>query len=93
MPRGYTWADMELRHLRYFVAVAEEENVTRAAARLRISQPSLSRQILDLEEELQLPLFEHNGRSVRLTESGRVFLSEARAVLERVADAVKLPRR
>ena len=89
MPRGYTWADMELRHLRYFVAVAEEENVTRAAARLRISQPSLSRQILDLEEELQLPLFEHNGKSVRLTESGRVFLSEARAVLERVADAVK----
>lgn len=79
---------MELRYFRYFVAAAEEENVTRAAARLHLSQPSLSRQIRDLEEELDLALFERGPRSVRLTEAGRVFLAEARAVLQRVDEAV-----
>lgn len=81
---------MELRHLRYFVAVAEEENVTRAAARLHVSQPPLSRQLRDLEEELGLRLFERGPKSLRLTAAGRVFLIEARAVLERVQQAVNV---
>lgn len=80
---------MELRHLRYFVAVAEEQNVTRAAARLHVSQPPLSRQIRDLEDELGLALFDHGAKSVRLTEAGRVFLNEARAVLQRTNEAVQ----
>jgi DNA-binding transcriptional LysR family regulator len=77
---------MELRHLRYFVAVAEQENVSRAALRLHVSQPALSRQIMDLEDELGVPLLERTPKSVRLTPAGRVFLHEARAVLAR-ADA------
>src|SRR5258707_6282348 len=81
-------AHMELRHLRYFVAVAEEQNVTRAAARLHVSQPPLSRQIRDLEDELGVALFEHGARAVRLTEAGRVFLTEARAVVQRADEAV-----
>lgn len=80
---------MELRHLRYFVAVAEEENITRAAARLHISQPPLSRQIRDLEESLGLELFHHGPKNVRLTEGGRLFLAEARAVLRRAEEAVQ----
>lgn len=83
---------MELRHLRYFVAVAEEENVTRAAARLHVSQPPLTRQIHDLEEELSVALFERNGKSIRLTDAGRVFLKEARASLQRVEEAVTAVR-
>lgn len=83
---------MELRHLRYFVAVAEEENVTRAAARLHVSQPPLTRQIHDLEAELGVALFERNGRSIRLTGAGRVFLKEARTSLQRVDEAVQAVR-
>jgi len=83
---------MELRHLKYFVAVAEEQNVTRAAARLHVSQPPLSRQIRDLEEELGVKLFERGAKSVRLTEAGKVFLDEARAVLGRATDAVATVR-
>lgn len=82
-------AIVELRHLRYFVAVAEEENITRAAARLHISQPPLSRQIKDLEESLGLALFHHGPKQVRLTDEGRLFLDEARAVLLRADQAVQ----
>jgi len=83
---------MELRHLRYFVAVAEEENVSRAALRLHISQPALSRQIRDLEDDLGFLLLERSAKSVRLTEAGRSFLAESRAVLQRVEEAVKTAR-
>lgn len=83
---------MELRHLRYFVAVAEEENVSRAALKLHVSQPALSRQIRDLEDELGFLLLERSAKSVRLTEAGRMFLTEARAVLQRADDAVRAAR-
>jgi LysR family transcriptional regulator, benzoate and cis,cis-muconate-responsive activator of ben and cat genes len=83
---------MELRHLRYFVAVAETENVTRAATKLHVSQPALSRQIRDLEDEIGFPLLERSAKSVRLTEAGKVFLTETRAVLQHAEDAVKKAR-
>ena len=83
---------MELRHLRYFIGVAEEENVSRAALKLHVSQPALSRQIRDLEDELGFLLLERGARSVRLTEAGRAFLTEARAVVQRAEDAVKTAR-
>lgn len=79
---------MELRHLRYFVVVAEEQNITRAAARLHVSQPPLSRQIRDLEQELGVALFERSAQAVRLTDAGSAFLGEARAVLFRVDQAI-----
>lgn len=83
---------MELRHLRYFVAVAETENVSRAALTLRVSQPALSRQIRDLEEELGFLLLARGAKSVRLTDAGRLFLTESRAVLRRAEEAVKAAR-
>ncbi len=89
------WAylgQMELRHLRYFVAVAEEHNVTRAAVRLHVSQPTLSRQIRDLEEDLNIILFERGAKAVRLTEAGHVFLTEARMILQRTEDAVQMTK-
>jgi DNA-binding transcriptional LysR family regulator len=79
---------MELRHLRYFIAAAESENVTRAALKLHVSQPALSRQIRDLEDELGFPLFERSAKSVRLTDAGKTFLAGARAVLQRAEEAV-----
>jgi DNA-binding transcriptional LysR family regulator len=83
---------MELRHLRYFVVVAEEQNVTRAAERLHLSQPPLSRQIRDLEDELGVELFRRTAKSLALTEAGKVFLAEARAVLLRADQAVDAAR-
>ncbi len=83
---------MELRHLRYFIGVAEEENVSRAALKLHVSQPALSRQIRDLEEELGFLLLERSAKSVRLTAAGRVFLEEARAVLRRADEGVQAAR-
>ncbi len=79
---------MELRHLRYFVAVAETENISRAAEQLNLSQPPLSRQIRDLEEELGVALLSRGAKSVHLTSAGWVFLEEARAVLRRADQAI-----
>src|SRR5512141_582873 len=90
--KEYARRRMELRHLRYFVAVAEEENVSRAALKLHLSQPALSRQVRDLEDELGFLLFERSAKSVRLTEAGRAFLGEARAVIHRVEEAVTKTR-
>ena len=84
---------MELRHLRYFVAVAEELNFTRAAERMHIGQPPLSMQIRDLEEEIGTPLFDREKRRVALTEAGRRFLDHARGILERSRAAVEEARR
>jgi DNA-binding transcriptional LysR family regulator len=78
---------MELRHLRYFVAVAEELNLTHAAGRLRVAQPALSRQMKDLEYDLQTPLFERGRTGVQLTRAGRVFYQRARSILAQAAEA------
>ncbi len=83
---------MELRHLRYFTAVAGEENVSRAALKLRVSQPGVSRQIRDLEDEIGFQLFERSAKAVRLTPAGKVFLNEAREVLSHAEAAVKKAR-
>ena len=83
---------MELRHLRYFVAVAEMENVSRAALKLHVSQPALSRQIRDLEDEIGFSLLERTAKSVRLTDAGRAFLDNARALLQNADDAITKAR-
>ena len=78
---------MELRHLKYFVAVAEEEHYRRAAERLRIAQPALSRQIQDLEEELGFKLFERLPRGVKLSLAGKSFFQDARDILKQLDEA------
>src|ERR1700758_747848 len=78
---------MELRHLRYFVGVAEEQHFGRAAERLRVAQPSLSRQIHDLESEMGFLLFDRLPRGVRLSAAGKMFLSDARRILQDVDEA------
>ena len=74
---------MELRHLRYFVAVAEAGSITRAAHVVRVAQPSLSRQLRQLEGEVGEPLFDRSGRRARLTPAGEVFLPLARDLVGR----------
>ena len=85
---------MELRHLRYFVAVADAGSLTVAAQRmLHTSQPSLSRQIRDLEDEVGAQLLKRNARGIELTPAGRAFLEHARLVLSQVAAAAEAARR
>ena len=80
---------MELRHLRYFLAVAEDLNFSRAALRLRVAQPALSRQIRDLEFELGVMLFSREGGKVALTDAGKSFLEDARKVVEQSQEAMR----
>jgi DNA-binding transcriptional LysR family regulator len=84
---------MELRRLRYFVAVAEELSFSRAAQRLHISQPPLSNQIKQLEEELGVRLFERTNRGVRITEAGHLLLEEARRIFAQVDQATRMVQR
>jgi DNA-binding transcriptional LysR family regulator len=78
---------MELRHLRYFVAIAEERSITRAAERLWVAQPGLSTQMRRLEAELGVKLFERHSRGVELTDAGELFLERARAALVAAEEA------
>ena len=84
---------MELRHVRYFVAVAEELNFGRAARRVHVAQPALSKQVMALERELGARLLDRRGRRVELTEAGRVFLERARIILEEVQEAERATAR
>src|SRR6202044_2092145 len=85
---------MELRHLRYFIAVAEAKSLTVAARRvLHTSQPSLSRQIRDLENEVGAQLLKRGARGIELTAAGRAFLEHARTVLSQVEAATEAARR
>src|SRR6202030_2759122 len=78
---------MELRHLRYLVAIGEEESYRRAAQRLNVAQTALSTQIQDLEAELGFKLFDRLPRGVKLSAAGRLFLEDARRILQQVSEA------
>lgn len=84
---------MKLHQLRYFVAVAREQNFTRAAERLNIAQPPLSRQIQQLEQEIGVQLIERGSRPVRLTEAGKLFYDQAVMALEHLDEMVEMTRR
>src|SRR6516165_4285633 len=84
---------MELRHLRYFVAVGEEQHYGRAARRLRVAQPALSRQIQNLEQEIGFKLFERLPRGVKITPAGKLFLDDARGILTEINDATTRAKR
>src|SRR6267142_6390734 len=83
---------MELRHLRYFLAVGEALNFTKAAARLRVAQPALSRQVQDLEDEIGVDLLHRSPRGVTLTAEGKLFLEEVRGLLKRADESVEKVR-
>ena len=85
--------DMELRHLRYFVAVAEELSFTKAAKKLRLAQPSLTRQVRQLEDEIGVGLLDRANHHVALTEEGRVFLFDAKKLLAMCAESVAAVQR
>src|SRR6266852_793919 len=83
---------MELRHLRYFLAVGEALNFTKAAAQLRVAQPALSRQVQDLEDEIGVDLLRRSPRGVTLTAEGKLFLEEVRELLKRADESVEKVR-
>ena len=76
---------MELRHLRYFVAVAEDLSFTKAAEKLRLAQPSLTRQVRNLEDEIEVKLLDRSNNRVALTDAGRLFLFDSKKLLAQCA--------
>lgn len=92
MPQSYQ-SSFELRHLRYFLTVAEELHFRRAAERLHIAQPALSKQIQQLEAAIGIKLFERTNRRVILTEAGQVFYSEAKTIFKYIDNAISLTQR
>src|SRR5205814_9488486 len=85
--------EMDLRQLRYFITVAEEGHITRAAERLGMQQPPLSQRIKAIERELDVQLFRRKPRGVELTDAGQVFLDNARAILAQLTHAFQATRR